>query len=74
MRQVDAILDYMKEHGGITNREAAYLGCYRLSGRIFDLRKEGYNIMTEYKRVTNRLGGHSTIGVYKLKGEKDGGI
>lgn len=64
--QADKILSYMKEHGEITQRDAVRLGCYRLSARIADLRRDGYAIRTEFKSVKNMDGGRSTIGVYKL--------
>ena len=39
------VLEYMKEHGSITSLEAIRaFGCTRLSGRIFDLKRRGYNI------------------------------
>ena len=42
------ILEYMKEHGSITQQDAYLkLGCTRLAARIKDLRGEGYQIMTE---------------------------
>ena len=49
------ILKYMHERGGITGREAFdHIGCYRLSGRIHDLRKRGYGIKTDYMyKITN---------------------
>lgn len=46
--QCEEILDYMRKHKGITQAEAvAKLNCYRLSARIYDLRKEGHNIKTK---------------------------
>ena len=46
MRSQNAkILDYMKSKKSITPLEALNLfGCFRLSGRIYDLKKEGHNI------------------------------
>ena len=39
------IIDYMNNHGSITQFEAAsMIGCYRLSARIFDLKERGYAI------------------------------
>ena len=43
--QCDMILQYMRRHGGITQREALEtFGCARLASRIFDLRQRGYSI------------------------------
>ena len=35
------ILNFMRAHGSITQRDAIWLGCYRLSARIFDLKGLG---------------------------------
>lgn len=43
-----AILTHIVVHGGITSAEAfEHYGITRLSARIFDLRKMGYNIVTQ---------------------------
>lgn len=48
MTQRENILKYIQEHGSITPMEAwTEFGCYRLSGRIFELRQQGWNINTE---------------------------
>ena len=40
------IIEYMKKHGSITSLEAIqHIGCTRLSGRIYDLREKGYNVI-----------------------------
>lgn len=70
--QADDILAYMKEHGSITQAEAYTLGCTRLSGRIWDLKHEGYNITSEWRKVANRRGGHSTVKAYKLAEVQNG--
>lgn len=58
MTQVEQILQYMKEHGGITPSEALnHCGSMRLSARIHDLRKLGYDIRMELVTVRTR-GGH----------------
>lgn len=51
------IIEYMGEHGGITSKEANdELGCTRLSGRIFDLKKRGYVIDKRRESGVNRFG------------------
>ncbi|MCK5609400.1 DNA-binding protein [Candidatus Pacearchaeota archaeon] len=50
MSQNAQLLNYLKQGHSITQKEAVYaFGIYRLSGRIFDLRKLGHNI--ESKRI-----------------------
>lgn len=65
--QSKQILEYMKKHGSITSIEAVrHIGCLRLSGRIFDLRQEGYPITTDMEVVPTRNGGKTTVAVYRL--------
>lgn len=46
-KQCEAILSHLMQHGSITTWEAIQqYGITRLSGRIFDLRKAGYKIIT----------------------------
>ena len=67
--QCQMILQYMKETGGITTMEAfRKFGCTRLSGRIYDLRQEGYAISGETIRKTNRKGKTVTFTRYSLNG------
>lgn len=41
------ILDYLMNHEGITQVQAAErFGCYRLSARIYDLKEQGHEIKT----------------------------
>lgn len=50
--QADAILAYLKDGNGITPIDALNLcGCFRLSARIADLRKRGYDIVSEKIKV-----------------------
>ena len=66
-----AILDYMREHSGITSNDAfREFGVTRLSARIFDLRKLGYDIQTVMMETTTRFGEHCRYGKYVLKEEK----
>lgn len=46
--QCQEILLYMRSHGSISQVEAvSVFGCYRLSARIFDLKKQGHNIICD---------------------------
>ena len=65
--QEQKILEYINEHGSITQRDAVMLGCYRLSARIFDLKKMGYVIVTAMETVPTVDGNTATIGRYSLK-------
>jgi len=66
MTQCEKIYEYMLKHGTITQREAIFLGCYRLASRIFDLKKLGFRINTEMKKVQNKDGSTSMIAEYSL--------
>jgi len=47
MSQTQAILDYLKKGNTITSWECIHkFRCTRLSARIYDLRDQGYNIIT----------------------------
>lgn len=46
--QASKILEHLKQGNTITPMEALNLfGCFRLGARIWDLKDEGYNIVTE---------------------------
>lgn len=65
--QEELVLRYMQEHGSITSWDAfTDLNITRLSGRIFDLRDQGYNIDMSYK--TSASG--ARYGVYTLREER----
>lgn len=52
LSQKKQILNYLNSGKSLTQREASALfDCDRLSGRIFELREEGYRIQTEM--ITN---------------------
>lgn len=54
MSQNEKILTYMRKQGGITAMDALKLcGCFRLSARIHDLRRDGHRIVTETVRRNN---------------------
>lgn len=67
MTQREKILDYMKAHGEITQRDAIGLGCYRLGARIWDLKAAGEEITSTLRPVKNADGSMSRIAVYALK-------
>ena len=63
------ILHYLENHkNGITPREALdRFGCFRLGARIFELKKIGYNIVTEYDSYVNEDGHAVRYGRYVLR-------
>lgn len=67
--QCDRILKHLKTHKkGITPQDAIErYGCYRLSGRIHDLRELGYEIETIHETKKNRYGVPCTYARYILK-------
>lgn len=67
MTQTERILDYLTKYKSITQLEAVRdLGCYRLSARIADLKKEGYTFETDTVTAKNRFGDSCTFSRYKL--------
>lgn len=67
MTQNEVVLNHIKQNGEITSLEAFELyQITRLSGRIHDLRRQGYNITTEKRKAKNG----AMYAVYRLqKGE-----
>jgi hypothetical protein len=60
--QSEQVLKHLKTIGSITPLEALYYyGCMRLSGRIYDLKKQGVKIKTEHERRDEK-----TYARYKL--------
>ena len=61
--QEKMILRFLQNGNSITSLQALHLfGCFRLSGRIFDLKQKGYNITTEMIITTSE----KRIASYKL--------
>ncbi len=53
--QNQLILNYLKNGNSITPLEALQkFNCFRLSARIFNLREDGYNIITNYITDDNK--------------------
>lgn len=71
MSQKSEILQYMRDYGGITQKDATdYIGCTRLAARISDLRRDGHRIEARPKKVPNRHGEMVLVAEYRL--EKNG--
>lgn len=68
MTQKDRVLKYMQDFGKITPLDAIReFGCLRLSARIFDLKRDGHNIITETETSKNRYGDSVSYAVYRLE-------
>lgn len=64
MNQKAQVLQWMRRKKTITQTEAAkYFGCWRLSARIEELRRDGYDIATVLE-PNSRRGVHA---VYQLR-------
>ena len=67
MTQEQAVRNHIINNGSITQAQAVRLyGCYRLSARIYEMRKNGYEIATQYKTSKNRFGYTSVYANYVL--------
>lgn len=71
--QAQRILDYITEHGSVTQFEALKdLGVMRLASRISELRKNGHEIVSQMVKVENRYGETCRVKRYSLKGDSNG--
>jgi hypothetical protein len=64
--QSEEILDYMRNHGRITQMDAYGLGCTRLAARISDLKRAGHLIKTEMVTITTAKNRKTNIAAYSL--------
>lgn len=72
--QVERILDYMRQFGGITQFEAMRdLGVMRLASRISEMRSAGHTIESDMVAVKNRYGENCYVKRYKLGEVNDRG-
>lgn len=73
LTQTNCILKYMLDGNTITSIEAINrYGTTRLSGIIYNLKKQGYNIKSYRQTVINRFGEHSSVSVYYIPKDEDG--
>lgn len=71
--QAQRVLDYIQEHGSITQLTALNeLGVFRLASRISELKKRGYSIESKFVSVSNRYGEECRVKQYSLGGGADG--
>lgn len=68
MTQCEKIVQYMRDFGSISTLEAFRdIGCTRLSGRIHDLRRQGYDIESNFETSRNRYGEAVSYKRYRLR-------
>lgn len=66
MTQREAVINRMRL-GDLSQLQATHeLGATRLSAIVFDLRKQGYQISTVYRVVSNRYGTRRRVAFYRL--------
>jgi len=66
-KQQQRLLSYLKKHAGITPMEAwQILGIYRLSARVFELRRKGYDIRKVTAEVRNSFKEKCHVAKYSL--------
>lgn len=70
LSQKEQILKYLLTHKrGITPMKAIErFGILRLSGRIYELKEDGYDIVTDIVEVKNRDGDICRVAEYRLRG------
>ena len=72
MTQNEMLLDYLNKNGSITTYESfTELFITRLSARIYELKKKGYNFEEEWVIKKNRYGKTCSFKKYILKGENN---
>ena len=68
MTQNERVLKDMQDFGEISPLDAFRdLGVTRLASVVFELKKKGYDIMTETREAQNRWGDATRFAVYKLR-------
>lgn len=67
MTQTQAIINHMREYGGITSKEAfENYGATRLSGIIYRLKHQGYTITKTSETCITRFGQIVTYARYSI--------
>lgn len=69
MTQKARTLDYFAKHKkGLTPLDMwTKLGIYRASGVIHELRKDGYDIATDYVKIKNQFGEDCRVAYYTME-------
>lgn len=65
--QEQRVINYMRQFGSITTKDAFNdLGITRLSAKIFNLKKQGYEIKDDFEQGKNRYGETTNFKRYYL--------
>lgn len=72
--QCEKIIKYIKDFGYISAfRAFTDLGVTQLGARIYELKQDGYNFITETRKTKNRYGEPVHYKIYKLMEENTNG-
>ena len=66
MSQALEVIDYIRDNGSITTKDATDIGIYRLSARIYDIRAFGITVDKEMVTVKNRKGEDCRVARYTI--------
>jgi hypothetical protein len=69
MRQIDELIDLMKQGWVSPSMALAGTGCMRLAARVHDIRTLGYKVISRNVKRKNRLGRTITYKEYRIKEE-----
>lgn len=73
--QCARILAYLKDGNSLTPTEALRMfGCFRLGARVFDLKEQGYPILSERITVPTADGGSARVARYWMDGVSAPGV
>lgn len=71
IKQKDAVIEYLNEHGSITQRDATLaLGVTRLAAVICQIKRDGIDIVSKNEQVKTRYG-TTTISRYSYARRSD---
>lgn len=66
--QKEQILAHIEKYGSITPLEAQHFySCMRLGARIWDLRRDGYDIVSEIVEVPTKNDGKARVAQYRME-------
>ena len=68
MTQVQQIINFMQEHGSITTMQAFEMGITRLAAVVFELRRNGIDVVTDTVESVNRYGEKVHFARYWIRG------
>lgn len=65
--QKEQILAHIEKYGSITPLEAQqFYGCMRLGALIWDIRRDGYDIVSEIVEVPTKNDGKARVAQYRM--------